>query len=119
MVFMSLGVYEIYAQEPAVKWNTYEHDFGTVSFRDTLKFDFTYQNISRDTLTLTGVVVSCHCVKPDWNLGKVLAPGDRDTISTLIKPKGAGPFSRIIRVGFEGADSPEQLILKGTVKSGR
>lgn len=89
-----------------------DHDFGNILFKKPVDYAVHIQNISKDTLVLTNVQVSCGCTLPEWKRGPY-AP--RDTFSIKINFNGYadGKFMRTLTLQFnDKSSSPIVKVLR-------
>lgn len=86
-----------------------DHDFGNIQFKKPVDYVVHIQNISKDSILLANVQVSCGCTIPEWKRGPY-AP--RDTFSIKVKFNGYadGKFVRTLTLLFN--DKEKSNIVK-------
>lgn len=91
-----------------------EHDFGILELKKPVDFIFEFSNAGEKPLTIRDVSTSCGCTVADWPKEPV-KHGEGGSIKVGYDAKSPGNFSKIIRVQYNGPDSPVILRIKGTV----
>ncbi|MCS7074947.1 MAG: DUF1573 domain-containing protein, partial [Bacteroidia bacterium] len=110
-----MGISFNYAQAPKIKFQTTEHDFGTISEGTQAKFTFSFENISKESVKLQKVQASCGCTTPSYTQ-EAVAPGQKGSIEVNYNSEGRpGPFDKSITVVYDTALSPVILRIRGTV----
>ncbi len=105
---------DIDAQGPIIKFETVEHDFGTIENGGNGTFKFAFINQGTEPLVLNDVKSSCGCTIPQWPK-EPIAPGASSTIDVKYDTKRTGAFSKSITVTSNGSQTPIVLQIKGTV----
>jgi hypothetical protein len=98
-----------------IKFETLQHDFGTIAEGSDGTFDFQYSSTGSEPLVLTNVRPSCGCTTPSWSTEPVKA-GKKSTIKVKYDTKRIGHFEKTVTVYSNAADSIVTLIIKGTVE---
>ena len=100
---------------PVLKFNTLEHDFGTIKQNSDGSFDFTFKNEGKEPLVLSKVRSSCGCTIPTWPRQPIL-PGETGTIHVVYDTKRLGPFHKSIYVYSNAKKGVITLKIKGKVE---
>ncbi|MBI1306571.1 MAG: DUF1573 domain-containing protein [Bacteroidetes bacterium] len=127
--FVAIGfVASGFAQEPAkatlttdgganIKFETTEHNFGTIKEGTQATYTFRFQNTGKDTLRLSSVQASCGCTTPKWTKDGI-AKGQYGEITVTYNSKGRpGNFTKTITVKHNGEGGTEYLTIRGVVES--
>ncbi|PZP47918.1 MAG: hypothetical protein DI598_10510 [Pseudopedobacter saltans] len=86
-----------------------DHDFGNIQFKKAVDYRVHVQNISKDTITLANVQVSCGCTIPEWKRGPY-APRDTFSIKVSFNGYADGKFVRTLTLLFN--DKEKSNIVK-------
>jgi Protein of unknown function (DUF1573) len=70
-----------------VKWETVEHDFGTIKQGDSVEYEFRFTNTGSEPLIIEDAKGSCGCTVPQKPSGPV-APGASDVIKVKFNSAG-------------------------------
>ena len=83
---------------PAFKFDTLEHDFGTISLeKDTYSYAFKFTNTGDTKLVVTGVKSSCACTTATYPKD-FIAPGKEDKIVVTYTTGVLGNFKKALKV---------------------
>lgn len=81
-----------------MKFNKEEHNFGTIPEGPAVSFDFEFDNLSNEPITLTGVQASCGCTTPTWTK-EPIRPKQKGKITATYNTQGRpGNFVKTITV---------------------
>ncbi|MFW5656913.1 MAG: DUF1573 domain-containing protein [Bacteroidota bacterium] len=97
-----------------ISFESLEHDFGTLKYRESAMYDFVFTNTGEDPLILERVKATCGCTASDWTKEPV-KKGDTGTISVKYSATSLGNFNKSIMV-YSNTAEPVRLIIKGTVE---
>ncbi len=119
VLFISLSFAQN-SEEPLPAKNSYisfksvVYDFGTLEYGAEAKGEYTFKNISKETVKLTNVKASCGCTGTEWPREEI-KKNKKETISVTYDTKRVGKFHKTIYVYVDKAENPIQLQIKGTV----
>lgn len=103
-----------------IKTDDVDHNFGDIPYGTPVEYPIRMVNISKDTLRLTNVVVSCGCTTPEYKKG-VYAPGDTIAMKVGFNGHSDGNFNKTLSVLFQAPAGQFVTILrfrgKGIVKN--
>ena len=80
-----------------------DHDFGNILFKKPIDYRVHVQNISKDTIVLQNVEVSCGCTVAQWKAGPY-APRDTFSINIGFNGYADGKFIRTVTLVFNDKD---------------
>ncbi len=105
-----------YAQQPAMRFETDDHDFGTVTEEGgPISHAFNFVNTGDAPLLISEVKASCGCTTPSWSKEPV-APGDTGTVVAQYNPQNRpGTFRKAINVTSNAEPAIRVLSIKGVV----
>ena len=90
-----------------------EHDFGNYNTRDTLCFDFVFQNTGKVPFVIHRIEPSCFCTTADYSKRPVL-PGATDTIRVKYDGNGFVPGYFVKRCDiYSNADTLYKIRIRG------
>ena len=96
-----------------------EHDFGEINYGTAVEYPVTMVNISKDTVDLSNVVVSCGCTTPQYTKGKY-APGDTIRMNVGFNGHADWLFNKTLSLLFQCPEGQFVKILrfkgKGIIK---
>ena len=85
-------------QVPVIKFETMEHDFGTIKQGDKVEYVYKFTNEGAAPLVLSQVKPSCGCTTPDWTKTPV-APGESGEIKVVFDSHGkSGKQNKTVNV---------------------
>lgn len=90
------------------------HDFGKIPQGKPVTHIFDVENIGTDSLKISNVQASCGCTTPEWEKNKVLAPGEKTSITVGYNAAAEGPFTKFITIAFN-ENQTKQITIKGEV----
>ncbi|MDE1190735.1 MAG: DUF1573 domain-containing protein [Arachidicoccus sp.] len=85
------------------------HDFGNFVFGTPLSYSVKMKNISKDTLFLTNIIVSCGCTTPHYKKG-AYAPGSDIDLTIAYNGRNDGLLKKTLSVLLE--DNKDGQIVK-------
>ena len=91
-----------------------EFNFGKIPQGKPVIHIFEVVNNGKDSLRIANVQASCGCTTPEWEKGKVQAPGEKTNIIVGYNAASEGVFSKQITITYNGAQS-KQIVIKGEV----
>ena len=98
-----------------VEWvDPIEHDFGDVTYKESVQHVWTYRNVSEDSISVDVVRPGCGCTTPVLD-SLAIAPGDTGKITIEFDAAKTGYFRQQIRVFFDAQRGPERLFISGNV----
>ena len=105
-----------YAQEPAMTFQTEEHDFGVVKEEGgAIAHEFMFINTGEAPLIISQVKASCGCTTPSWSK-EAVAPGDTGQVVAQYNPLNRpGTFRKSITVTSNADPTTRVLYIKGVV----
>lgn len=96
-----------------------DYNFGTLVQGHPEEVDFTFRNISSDTLIIDNVRSTCGCTAPYWDYTPIL-PDSTSTITIKYDAYKEGYFYKKVKVFFNKQRKAELLSIAGEVRpSGR
>jgi hypothetical protein len=87
------------------------YDFGKIPQGKPVEFDLEIKNISKDSVRITNVQVSCGCTTPKWQAGPY-APGEAFKVTLGFNAAAMGPFAKTVTVTFSDGMT-KQVSFKG------
>ena len=105
-----------YAQQPAMTFQTEEHDFGAVKEEGGfITHEFVFVNTGEAPLVISQVRASCGCTTPSWSKEPV-APGDTGTVVAQYNPLNRpGTFRKSVKITSNADPATRVLYIKGAV----
>ncbi len=98
----------------AMKFESEEHNFGTVAEGPSVSYDFSFTNTGSEPISLESVRASCGCTTPNWSKDPVL-PGKTSKITATYNTQGRpGNFNKTITV--QSTAGQKVLTIKGDVE---
>ena len=91
-----------------------EFDFGKIPQGKPVIHVFEVINQSTIPLRITDIHASCGCTTPEWEKGKVVAPGEKTNITVGYNAAAEGPFTKFISVSYNDTQT-KQITIKGEV----
>jgi hypothetical protein len=98
-----------------IKFETTEHDFGTIAKGGDGTYEFVFKNTGKEPLVLNNVRSSCGCTVPKWPKEPV-KKGDKGSIKVSYNTHITGSFSKSITVYSNSGKNPVILSIKGKVE---
>lgn len=91
-----------------------EIDMGKLEYKMPETAEIQFENTGEHALVIYKVETSCGCTAPRWSK-KPVKPGEKGHISVTYDSEFPGTFRKTISVHYNGAGSPENIIIKGEV----
>lgn len=114
-IFNNTGdVKQAVVKEDALSLKETEFNFGKIPQGKPVTHIFEVANISKDSLKISNVQASCGCTTPQWDNGKIQAPGESTKINVGYNAASEGPFTKTITVSYNGTQS-KIITIKGEV----
>lgn len=85
-----------------IEFKNAEHDFGKLQFGKPVEYELEMKNISKDTVKIENIQVTCGCTTPKWDASKRYAPGDSFKVTLGFSGSIKGPFNKTVTVFFNG-----------------
>jgi hypothetical protein len=106
-----------YAQtkDAAIVFASTTHDFGEIQQSIPQTFSFEFTNTGSEPIVIQSVQPSCGCTTPGWTKEPV-EPGKKGYIQATYNAVSVGPFSKSLKVIYNGNSEPTVLYIKGIVK---
>lgn len=82
------------------------YSFGKIPQGKPVEFDLEVKNISKDSVKIENVQVSCGCTTPKWQAGPY-APGESFKITLGFNAAALGQFGKTVTVYFSGGLSKQ------------
>ena len=92
-----------------------EYNFGVLEYKNPAKHRFKVRNNGESPLIISNVETSCGCTVPEWTK-KPIKPGKEGEINITYESDFPGQFRKTITVFYNGASSPDTLLIKGEVE---
>ena len=92
-----------------------EYNFGVLEYKNPVKHRFKVNNNGESPLIISNVETSCGCTVPEWTK-KPIKPGKEGEINITYDSDFPGQFRKTITVFYNGASSPDTLLIKGEVE---
>ena len=83
-----------------LKFTNDNYDMGKIAFGKPTEFNVNIANISKDTVTIDNVQVSCGCTTPKYTKGAKIAPGKSEVVTLGFNGSTMGPFSKNVTLFF-------------------
>jgi hypothetical protein len=77
------------------------YDFGKIAQGKPVEFDLEIKNISKDSVRIENVQVSCGCTTPKWQAGPYAA-GEAFKITLGFNAAALGQFGKTVTITFSG-----------------
>ena len=98
-----------------VKFEAYEHDFGTIKNGGNGVYEFKFTNTGKEPLIIVNAKGSCGCTVPSWPK-EPIAPGASGAIKVSYDTKRTGPFTKGVTVMTNAKTETVALTIKGVVQ---
>lgn len=108
------------AQGPAIKFDSKDHDFGTIGAEGgPVSHTFTFTNTGSAPLIIVSATASCGCTRPEYTTEPV-KPGKKGTIKVTYLHSGQplGEFGKNVRVRTNAGGRRETLKISGVIIPG-
>ncbi len=100
--------------EEALGLKETEYNFGKIPQGKPVIHIFEAVNNGKDSLKISNVQASCGCTTPQWDIGKVQAPGEATKITVGYNAASEGQFTKSITITYNGTQS-KLITIKGEV----
>jgi hypothetical protein len=101
---------------PVMKFETNEHDFGTIEQDANGTYLFLFTNTGKEPLVIKEARGSCGCTVPHWPQHPIAA-GAKDTIRVTYDTHRIGVFTKSVTITSNSKESPDMLSIKGKVNA--
>ena len=108
------GTKAVTIPEDALGLKETEYNFGKIPQGKPVTHIFEVVNSGKDSLKILNVQASCGCTTPQWDNGKVQAPGEPTKITVGYNAASEGQFAKTITVTYNGNQS-KVITIKGEV----
>jgi hypothetical protein len=103
--------------QPVIRFDTLEHDFGTILEGERVLCFFDYENTGEGPLVIQSVEASCGCTIVEWS-SDPLSPGQSERLQVVFDATGrSGAQVKLITIKSNASDPRIQLILRANVKA--
>lgn len=100
--------------EEALSLTEVEYNFGKIPQGKPVTHSFEVTNIGKTPFKLDNVQASCGCTTPEWDKEKVIAPGEKATITVGYNAAAEGPFTKPVTITYNGTQT-KVMNIKGEV----
>lgn len=98
--------------DSVVRFSNAEFDFGRIAFGKPVEYQLKMKNISKDTIRIENVQVTCGCTTPKWDANKRYAPGETFNITLGFNGNTKGVFQKTATIFFNGGLN-KMVVFKG------
>jgi hypothetical protein len=98
-----------------VSFTKAELDLGLLEYKHSKTVSFEIENPGETPLIIFDVKTSCGCTVPNWSK-KPIKPGKTESIQVTYDADFPGRFKKTIAVFYNGANSPDTLVISGEVE---
>lgn len=95
-----------------IEFKNAEYDFGSIPYGKSAEYVLEMKNISKDSVKLENVQVSCGCTTPKWEQGVTYAPGQSIKVTLGFNGFTKGDFQKFVTLTFSGGLT-KQISFKG------
>jgi hypothetical protein len=88
------------AIEEVLWFKNADYDFGRIAFGKPVEYKLEMKNISKDSIEIQNVRVTCGCTTPKWQAGKKYGPGENFSVILGFNAGVKGPFSKGVTLFF-------------------
>lgn len=100
---------------PVIKFDTMDHDFGTINEGDKVSYTYTYTNAGTSDLLVSNAKASCGCTVPSYTQTPV-KPGEKGEIKVTFDSAGkTGAQQKTVTVTTNTEKGTEMLNFKANV----
>lgn len=99
-----------------IKFETLEHDYGTIKNGANGVYEFAFTNVGTDPLIISNAHGSCGCTVPEWPKEPIM-PGKGNKIKVSYDTKRTGPFTKTVTLTSNGKTETVVLTIRGTVEA--
>lgn len=104
------------AADAGYKFNTTDHDYGTIQKGSDPYCEFQLTNTGKEPLVIKEAHGSCGCTVPEYPK-EPIKPGQTVTVKVRYDTNRVGPFEKQVTMTFEGKDQPAVLHIHGKVEA--
>ncbi len=117
LLILFLALFPLGLSAQIVEWTAEkDFDFGLLVQGQPEEVDFTFTNISADTIVIDNVRSTCGCTAPYWDLTPIL-PDSSSTITIKYDAYKEGFFYKKVKVFFNKQRKAELLSITGEVRT--
>lgn len=98
----------------SISFDENSYDFGSLKMDARVSHDFRIYNAGKHALLIQNISTSCGCTVPEWPK-EPIKKGESKPINVTFEADHPGVFRKSIIVFYNGLNSPDTLIIKGTV----
>ncbi len=95
-----------------IEFKNAEYDFGSIPYGKSAEYVLEMKNISKDSVKLENVQVSCGCTTPKWEQGVTYGPGQSIKVTLGFNGFTKGDFQKFVTLTFSGGLT-KQISFKG------
>ncbi|MCP4521936.1 MAG: DUF1573 domain-containing protein [Cytophagales bacterium] len=107
---------EVKKDLPTMVFEETEYDFGKIMQGDTVEHIFTFKNTGNAPLTIYDAKAGCGCTIPQYEKGRLIAPGESGEIKVIFNSKGKrGTQTKNVDISTNMTDAKQTVIIKGEV----
>ena len=99
-----------------IKFDSLEHDYGTIKNGANGVYEFKFTNEGTDPLIISNAHGSCGCTVPEWPKEPIL-PGKANKIKVSYDTKRTGPFTKTVTLNSNAKNETVVLTIKGTIEA--
>ena len=100
----------------AFKFEKESYDFGQITEGELVSYEFSFTNVGKEPLIITGATATCGCTVPDYPR-EPIAPNGEGKISVKFDSKGKGGMqNKVISITANTVPATTELHLIGDVK---
>lgn len=100
--------------DTTIRFEKNTHDFGRLKMDSRVSRNFKVSNAGDHALLIHDIKSSCGCTVPEWPK-QPIKKGESHHINVTFDASHPGVFRKSIIVHYNGAGSPDTLIIKGKV----
>jgi hypothetical protein len=104
------------AADQGYKFNTTDHDYGTIQKGANPYCEFQLTNTGKTPLVIQEAHGSCGCTVPEYPK-EPIQPGQTVTVKVRYDTNRIGPFEKQVTMTFQGKDTPAVLHIHGKVEA--
>lgn len=91
--------------EETLSFTNDDYDFGKIVYGKAVEYDVIMKNISKDSVKVERVQVSCGCTTPKYDQGKMIAPGQEFKVRLGFNGMSNGHFQKNATIFFNNGTS--------------
>ncbi len=101
-------------QYPRFQWEKSTHDFGELTHKSAVSYEFEFTNKGQAPLVIAEVEPSCGCTVTEYTREPIM-PGKKGKVKASFDSASLGKFNKSIKVTANVEGGPEYLYIRGTV----